>query len=85
MCLSLYDYHSKASLYRKGLTYVKNRATTNQKHTIESQKTKRREHKHNMKENHQTTKGKTKRNEQGRTTKSNGKQDLKWLKVHTYQ
>ena len=34
---SLYDYWSKASRYRKKLTYLKNRATTNQKHTTESQ------------------------------------------------
>ena len=61
MCLSLYDYQSKASRYRKGLTYLKNRVTTNQKHTIDSQKPKRREHKYNTKENHQTTKGKTKK------------------------
>ena len=30
MCLSLCDYHAKASRYRKGLTYLKNRETTNQ-------------------------------------------------------
>ena len=59
MCFNLYEYQSKAS--RKELTYLKNRATTNQKHTIDSQKPKRREHKHNTKENYQTTKGKTKR------------------------
>ena len=41
MCLSLFDYQSKASRYRKGLTYLKNRITTNQKHTIDSQKPKR--------------------------------------------
>ena len=34
--------------YRKGLTYLKNRETTNQKHT-DSQKPKRREHKHSTK------------------------------------
>ena len=51
MCLSLYDYQSKASRYRKGFIYLKNRVTTNQKHTIDSQKPKRREHKHNTKEN----------------------------------
>ena len=41
MCLSLYDYQSKASRYRKGLTYLKNRVTANQKHTIDSQKNKK--------------------------------------------
>ena len=30
MCLSLYDYQAKVSRYRKGLRYLKNRATTNQ-------------------------------------------------------
>ena len=56
MCLSLYDYQSKARRYRKGLTYLKNRATTNQKHAIDSRKPKIREHKHKIKGNHQTTK-----------------------------
>ena len=26
MCLSLYDYQAKASIYRKGLMYLKNKA-----------------------------------------------------------
>ena len=35
MWLSLYGYQAKANIYRKGLTYFKNRATTNQtKHYI---------------------------------------------------
>ena len=38
----------------------KTRVTTNQKHTIDSQKLKRKELKHNRKENHQTTEGKNK-------------------------
>ena len=38
MCLSLYDYQAKASRYRKGLTHLKNRATTNQNQTLHSQK-----------------------------------------------
>ena len=76
----LYDYQSKASRYRKGLTYLRNRVTTNQKHTIDSQKPKLREHKHNTKENHETTIGKTKRKrkEQRRNTKSTGNLGLKW-------
>ena len=55
---------------------MKNRVTTNQKHTIESQKPKRREHRYNTKENHQATKGKTKRKGKGqrRNIKSMGKQ-----------
>ena len=79
MCLSLYDYQSKASRYRKVLTYLKNRVTTNQEHTIDIQKPKRREHKYNTKENHQVTKGKTKRKRKGqRNIKSTRKQGLKW-------
>ena len=54
MCLSLYDYQSKASRHKKGLTYTKNR-TSIQKHTIYSQNTKRREQKHKTKVNIQTT------------------------------
>ena len=40
------------------LTWLKARVTTNQKHTIDSQKPKRKELKNNTKENHQITKGK---------------------------
>ena len=80
MCLNLYDYQSKAGSYSYGSTYLKTRVTTNQNHTIDSQKQKRKEFKHNTKENHQITKGKAKRrrNKQRRTTKSTGKQGLKW-------
>ena len=53
-----------------GLTYLKNRVTTNQKHTIDSQKPKRGERKYNTKEDHQTTKGKTKRKGQRGNIKS---------------
>ena len=60
MCLSLYDYQSRASRCSNELTSLKNSVTTNQKHTIGSQKPKRRELKHSTKENHQTTKGKKK-------------------------
>ena len=53
--------------------------TTTQKPTIDAQKPKRKELQHTTKENHQTTKGKTKRrNEQRRTTKTTGKQGIKW-------
>ena len=38
MCLGKYDYQAKASRYRKGLTYLKNRATTNQNSTLHSKK-----------------------------------------------
>ena len=40
MCLTLHDHETKASRYRKGLTYLKNRATTNQTQTLHSQKLK---------------------------------------------
>ena len=47
MSLSLYDYQAKASRYRKGLTYLRNRATTNQNQTLHSQKL-RKVHKHKI-------------------------------------
>ena len=56
MCLSLYDYQAKASRYRKGLTYLKNTATTNQNQTLHSQKLKALKHKING--NHPTKKRK---------------------------
>ena len=40
ICLSIYDYQVKARRYSKGLTYLKNRATTNQNQIIYSQKLK---------------------------------------------
>ena len=40
MCLNLYDYLSKARRYSNGLTYLKIRVTTNQKHTIHYKKQK---------------------------------------------
>ena len=70
MCLSLDDYQSTISRYRKRLIYLKN-VITNQ-NTIESQKPKRREHKHKRKSsNHK------KKNEQKRNIESTGKQSLK--------
>ena len=35
MFLSLSNYESKASMYRKGLTHLKNRARLNENHTID--------------------------------------------------
>ena len=67
-CLDLYDHQSKGSRYNYVLTHLKTRVTTNQKHTIDFQKPKRKELKHNAKENHQTTKGKTKRRKELRRT-----------------
>ena len=64
MCLS----HTTTSLRQadigRGLAYMKHRVTTNQKHIIDLQKPKRREYKHNAKENQQITKGKRKRNKE---------------------
>ena len=81
MCLNLNDYQFKASRYSYGSIYLNSMVTTDQKHTRDSQKPKRKELKHTAKEYHQTTKGKTKRrrrNEQRRITKTTGKQRLKW-------
>ena len=72
MCLNLYDYQLKASKCSNGLTYLKNRIITNQQHKTDSQKNKRRECKHSIEEN-KTIKGKTKRKEKRRYTKSMGK------------
>ena len=56
MCLRLYDYQAKASRYRKGLTYLKNKATTNQNQTLHSQKLERKVLKHKIIVNHPTKK-----------------------------
>ena len=72
MCLKLYDYQSKASIYRKGFTYLKNRATTNQNQVLHSQKLKRKAHKHKINGNH-STKKKKKRKEERRNIESPGK------------
>ena len=72
LCLSLYDYQAKASTYRKGLPYLKNKTTTNQNQTLHSQKLKG--HKHKIKGNQPTKK----RKEQRRNIESTGKQGLKW-------
>ena len=49
MCLTLYDYLSKVSRHRKELTYLKNRATTNQNQTTDLQKPKIRGYKQKKK------------------------------------
>ena len=74
MHLHLYDYQAKASRYRKGLTFLKNRATTNQNQTLHSQKLKRKVHKYKINGNHPTKK----KREQRRNIESTGKQGLKW-------
>ena len=75
MPLSLYDYKAKASRYKEGLTYLKNRTTTNQNQTLHSQKLKRKVLKHKINGNHSTKKIK----EEKRNIESTGKQGLKWL------
>ena len=55
MCLSIYDYQTKAIRQRKGLTYLKNRATTDQNQTLQSQKLKRKVLEHKINGNHPTT------------------------------
>ena len=53
--------------------------TTNQKPTIDAQKLTRKEHKHITEKNNQTTREETnRRNEQRKTTKTTGKQVIKW-------
>jgi len=69
---------SKANRYSKGLTYLKNRVTTNQKHTLDPQKSKRREHKHKVKGNPQWKPQKERERDIEETQKSTGKQNLKW-------
>ena len=72
--MSLYDYQAKASRYRKGLTYLKNRATTNQNQILHLQKLKRKALKHKTNGNHPTKK----RKEDRRNIESTGKQGLIW-------
>ena len=68
MCISLYDYHTKASKYRKGLRYLKNRATTNQNQTLHTQKMKRKTLKQKIIGDHPTKK----RKEEWRIIESTG-------------
>ena len=52
--------------------------TTNQKPTIDTQKLRRKEHKHTIKESYQTTREETKRRNEKRTTQTTGKQVMQW-------
>ena len=74
MCLSLYDYQAKASRCRKGLIYLKNRATANQNQTVHSQNLKRRGHKHKIKGNNPTKKTTHTHTHTRRNTELTGKQ-----------
>ena len=66
----MFEPISKASRYRKGLTYLKNWETTNQNQTIYSQKLKIRGHKCKIKGNYLTKN----RKEQSRIKESARKQ-----------
>ena len=79
MCLSLFDYQEKPSRYRRGLMYLKNRATTNQNQTLHSQKLKRKILKHKINGNHPTQK----RKEAKRNTESTAKTRFK-MAINTY-
>ena len=81
MCLSLYDYQAKASRYRKRLSYLKKRATTNQNQTFHSQKLKIKVLKNKINKNHPTKK----RKEEKRNIESTGKQGLKWQQIYICQ
>ena len=75
MCLSLCDYQSTESRYKKALTYFKNQAPMSQKLTIKPQKPKRREHKHKKQGKHHTTERRVKPRKNKEQT---GKQGLIW-------
>ena len=77
MCLTLYDYQSKVSKYKKGLTDLKTGQWKIQnEQQIQKKKPTRGGDKHKIHRNHQTTK--RKRKEQRENTESSGKQALKW-------
>ena len=80
MCLNLNDYQFKSHRYNYGSVYLNPMVTTNHgNHGKDTQKPKRKEPKHSTKENDQITMGETKRrSEQRRTTKTTGKQVIKW-------
>ena len=57
MCLSLHDYQAEARRYRKELTYLKNKAITNQHQTLHSQKLKSTQAQNILKSSNQKKKG----------------------------
>ena len=83
MCLSLYDYQAEVSRYRKGLTYLENRATTNQKQALHSQKLKRKAQKHKINGNIPTKKKKEKKRKKQRRNRINWKTRFKKA-INTY-
>ena len=85
MCMRLYDYWSKRNRYRKWVRYLENRVTTNQKHTTDSQKSKRKEYAHNTKKTIKLQKEKQKVKERD-TMEIQNQQETKFkIAVHIYQ
>ena len=68
-CLNLQDYQAKTHNNRKELTYLKNRASTNQNQTLHSQKMRRKILKQKIIGDHPTKK----RNEEWRIIEATGK------------
>ena len=58
MFLSLYNYQANTRRFRKELTYLKNRATTNKNQILHSPKLKIKVHEHKINRNHPTKKKK---------------------------
>ena len=77
--LNLLDYQAKTQNYRKGLTYLENRARTSQNQTLHSQKnkTKQNKTKKTQAENNWRSPKKRKGEEWG-IIKSTGKRSSKW-------
>ena len=79
MGLNLKDYIFETSRYQYKSTYMITMATAHQKSTIDTQKLEKKEHKHTIKENNQTTRKKMNRTKQHiRTTKTTRKQVTKY-------
>lgn len=62
VCFNLNDYKFKTYILLS--TYINPMVTTNQKHMIDTQKLKNKEHKHTTKENYQATREETKKKEE---------------------
>ena len=80
--MNVCNCQAKASRYRKGLTYLKIRASTNKNQTLQSQKLKRKGHKHKLKGNHPKNKER-KKGETRFKMAINGKTRFK-MAINTY-
>ena len=79
MHLQLRDQKLKTTLYTNRRLYQNFRVTANQKSTIDTHTNKKKQHKYNTKDSHQTTRGENERKrEEKRPTKTNPKQLIKW-------